>query len=840
MSGHLGRHGRPRPGRRRVVALAGATAGGNSRRQRPLAGATNAKLGTRGPLPPRGQRGYAAWVVMALRLLGTFVVSIDGESVPESRWTRRQAAMVVKLLALAPHQRLHHEQIMATLWPGADQSAAANGLHKMVHLARHALEPDLRAGNDSRFLVRSEGLLRLTAPGGLHIDADDFERIAGDAIRSGEEALGHQALRLYEGDLLPADRFAEWASARRDRLRALRLQVLQAMAERLAARGELAAAIRSLQQLLAVEPTHEPAHRGLMEFFARAGSRAQALRQFEHCRTVLRRELATEPDGATLALHRRLANGQAVCDEPFAPPPASPAASPKVHAVDGASSRSLAVLPFANLTGDPGQEFLATGLAESVIRGLARQPSLRLLAPSTVSRYRGREIEPRAVGAELGVGTLLIGRMQSDGGQLAISVELVRTSDGSLLWAERFERTGRALPEVERAIADAVANRLVPPESMESAGAAAATTKSPLAHEQYLRGRHEWSKRTGASLFVAMGHFERAIAADPRFALAHCGLADCHALAGMYTAAPPHDTMPKARGAADRALALDPDLAEAHTSSAYVKFAYEWDFAAAEAGFARAIALAPNYATAHQWQHELFAAMGRIDEQRAAVQRAHALDPLSPLMATEIGWGLYFAGEVAEAARHLERTVAGAPHFAIGWLILGLAQLQGGDDEAACQAIGHALHLLGDAPTPLAMGAFAHALARAGRTAEAERCLRAMGGKQRASPAHLHARALVHTALGDFDAAFRCLEQALVGRADRMVYLRVEPMFRPLHGDARFRGLLDRIVPARALPSRTAKTTVAKRALPKAGASGGKKAGRGRQAGRQGRGRSVP
>ncbi|HEU4420767.1 MAG TPA: BTAD domain-containing putative transcriptional regulator, partial [Planctomycetota bacterium] len=215
-------------------------------------------------------------MVLDLRLLGRFAVAVDGQDVDESRWVRRQAALVVKLLALAPHQRLHQEQIMEVLWPGADRETAANGLHKMVHLARHALEPRLSAGNDSRFLQRGEGLLRLVSATGLRIDADEFERLALRALRDGDEAVCQDALRLYEGDLLPADRFAEWASERRDRLRTLRLQVLAALAERLAARGELAEAIRSLQQLLAVEPTNEQAHRSLMECFARAGARAQA------------------------------------------------------------------------------------------------------------------------------------------------------------------------------------------------------------------------------------------------------------------------------------------------------------------------------------------------------------------------------------------------------------------------------------------------------------------------------------------------------------------------------------------------------------------------------------
>lgn len=746
---------------------------------------------------------------LELRLLGTFAVAVDGEPVADARWVRRQAALVVKLLALAPNHRLHQDQIMEVLWPGADPDTASNGLHKMVHLVRHALEPQLRAGNDSHFVQRHEGQLCLVAPGGVRVDADEFEALALRAVRGGDEATCREATRLYGGDLLPADRFADWASARRERLRTLHLQVLAALADRLATRGELADAIRTLQQLLAVDPVNEPAHRGLMECFARAGSRAQALRQFEHCRTVLDRELAARPDRETQALRDRILAGTTPADAHARPP--APDASP-------GGARAVAVLPFANLTGDPGQDYLANGLCEAIIRRLSREAQLRVMAPSTVFRYRGREVDPRTIGDELGVASVVLGRIDTAGRRFGVTVELVRAADGTLLWGERFECAPPGLADVEQAIAGAVAARLVAAGTKATA-APSTTTASPVAYEQYLRGRHEWNRRTAKALAAAQRHFERAIVADGRFALAHSGLADCHSLAALYAASAPHETMPKARAAAARALQLDPQLAEAHTSLAYVQFAYDWDFAAAEAGFARAIALSPNYATAHQWQHELFAALGRTAEQRAAIARAHALDPLSPILATEIGWGLYFAGAHDEAQRHLEGVVTSAPQFALAWLLLGLAQLHLGDDEAACQTAAHAVKLGGDAPLPLAIGAFGHVLARAGRVDEAKAQLRRLARGRGSSPAAAHGRALVHAGLGAAGAALDCLDEALAGRADRLVYAGVEPMLAPLRAEPRLQRIL-----AALRPGVTA-------------GAGGKKTGRRRQGGRQGRGR---
>lgn len=751
---------------------------------------------------------------LQLRLLGTFAASVDGVAVDEARWTRRQAALVVKVLALAPNHRLHQDQVMDVLWPGADRDTASNGLHKMVHLARHALEPQLRAGNDSRFLQRQEGQLCLVAPDAVLVDADAFEMTALRAIRDNDEASCREAIALYLGDLLPADRFADWATARRDRLRTLHLQVLATLAQRLSLRGELAEAIRTLQDLLAVDPANEPAHRGLMECFARAGARAQALRQFEHCRTVLDRELAAAPDASTQALRDRILAGGA----------GSPEAAPRHAAL---AANAVAVLPFANLTGDPGRDWLANGLCESIIRRLSREAQLRVMAPSTVLRYRGREVDPRAVGAELGVASVVLGRVDAAAGRFGVAVELVRTGDGTLLWGERFECPVAAIADVEQTIASAVAVRLLSDGARGATAVQSPTTTSPIAYEQYLRGRLRWSQRNAASLAAAQQHFEAAIAADPRFALAHTGLADCRSLAVLYASSLPRDSMPKARAAAERALELDPQLAEAHTSLAYVQFAFDQDFVLAESGFARAIALSPNYATAHQWQHELFAAQGRVTEQRAAIARAHALDPLSPILATEIGWGLYFAGEHAEAQRHLERTIIAAPTFPLAWVILGLAQLHVGDDEAACHSVGHAIKLSGDAPLPFAIGAFGHVVARAGRRADALAQLRRLGRGKNVSPAAHHASALVHAGLGGRDEAFERLDLALAGRADRMPYLAVEPMFATLRSDARFEALRRRLGPERNGSGRS-------------GPDRGKDPGRRRQAARQSRGRRTP
>lgn len=738
------------------------------------------------PTDPRYTRG----VGLEIRLLSSFAVDVDGEPVDPARWSRRQAMQLVKLLALAPRLRLPQQDVTQALWPGADPDTAGNGLNKVVHLARHALEPKLAAGNDSRFLVRSDGQIALTSPDGVRVDAVEFDRLAGEAIGTRDERLCRAALALYDGDLLPADRWADWAARPRERLRSQRLRVQRTLAELLAARGEIAEAITQLQELLGVDETIEAAHRALMQCFLRAGDRSRALRQFEHCRAALRRELDAEPEAATRELFARIAGGSHADRDNGAG--GAGGAGGAAAAPAAARPGSLAVLPFANLTGDPGREYLANGVAESLIRVLSRQASLRVMAPSTVLRYRGREPDPRAVGRELSVAMLLLGRLEQWRENFVLCVELVRTTDGSLLWGERFDRPQRDLVDVVTVIADAASRRL----SDGDAAPAAASTRVPQAYEHYLRGRHEWNRRTATALGAAIAHFERAIAADPHFALAHSGLADCHALSGLYSAAPPLESMPRARAAAQRAIELDPQLAEAHTSLAYVRFAFAWDFAAAERGFDAAHALAPSYATAWQWHHELLAALGRVEAQREAVARARELDPLSPIIATEVGWGLYFAREFAAAHAHLERVVATAPEFPVAWLVLGLVQLGEGDSDAARDTLRHAHQLCGDAPFPLVLGALGHAHATAGDAAAADTLLRELRALAPGAPAAEHAAALVHCGRGRAAEAIAALRRAFDGRADRLVFLRVEPLFDPLRALPEFDALCARLQPA--------------------------------------------
>jgi DNA-binding SARP family transcriptional activator len=236
-----------------------------------------------------------------LRVLGPFRAAIDGAAIDGSRWPRRKPLALVKLLAVSPRHRLHREQVLDVLWPELDAEAAANQLYKALHGARRALEPDLARRAESSFVVVRDGVVCLEAPGGVVVDADEFERAAGGALREPDPSAGDAALAIYGDDLLPEDRYAEWADARRERLRLLRLRLMTHVAERAEALGDADSAVERYERLVALDPADEAAHRALIRLHATLGRTGDAARQLEACRSALARELDAEPEAATLA-----------------------------------------------------------------------------------------------------------------------------------------------------------------------------------------------------------------------------------------------------------------------------------------------------------------------------------------------------------------------------------------------------------------------------------------------------------------------------------------------------------------------------------------------------------
>jgi DNA-binding SARP family transcriptional activator len=385
---------------------------------------------------------------LALRLLGEFHVEVRGQIVTDAQWTRPQARMLLKLLALEPTHQMHRQRLVELMWPSIDPDAGAANLHKIIHMARRALEPKLRSGAESRFIVTSRQHVQLQAPGELWIDAEAFERLALRA-RTGSNATEYEeALTLYRGDLLAEDPYADWCAQKREQLHALRDELLLGLGRTCSAQGHYPRAIQQYETVLATAPANEDAHRELMRLYALTGRRSEALRQFARCSEAVRADLDVDVEDATLHLYRQIVARDI---RPLTTP--SPAQAQTIDAV--------AVLPFDNETNDPDLDYLSSGIADSVIRNLSQAPGLRVLAYSTVARYRRKTVSPQRIGRDLDVRALVTGRIARAGSEVTIAPELVSTGDGARLWGEQYRLPQHDMLAVQEEISREIAENCV-------------------------------------------------------------------------------------------------------------------------------------------------------------------------------------------------------------------------------------------------------------------------------------------------------------------------------------------------------------------------------------------
>jgi TolB-like protein/DNA-binding winged helix-turn-helix (wHTH) protein/Tfp pilus assembly protein PilF len=320
---------------------------------------------------------------------------------------------------------------------------------------------------------------------------------------------------------------------------------------------------------------------------------------------------------------------------------------------------SLAVLPFVSPDNDSASQYLSDGIAEQVVNDLSQLHTLKVMAWTTVSRYRQSQLDARRVGSDLKVKAVLTSRLVHDGNRIVLQTELVDVATGSQLWGQRYERTVADISALQRQLSQDIATSLrVRLSGAEQLKIQRPPSASPEAYELYLKGRYFWGKRTKTGMQQGISYFEQAIHSDSNFALAYAGLADSYNLLDDWGKIPPRDSFPKARAAAEKAIALDDSLAEAHVSLAMVRAAYDWDWNGAEQEFRRAIDLNPNYATAHQWYGLLLGSLGRFPEAEIEVHRAQQLEPLSPIINMAVAevftWERRYDDAIAEYKKILE------------------------------------------------------------------------------------------------------------------------------------------------------------------------------------------
>jgi serine/threonine-protein kinase len=459
---------------------------------------------------------------------------------------------------------------------------------------------------------------------------------------------------------------------------------------------------------------------------------------------------------------------------------------------------SVAVLPLVNASGDSELEYLSDGITDGIISTLSQRPKLRVMARSTVFTYKGKPVDPRRVGKELNVRTVFTGQLAQRGHLLLVSAELVNARDGTRLWGESYNRKLDDVVRVPNEIARKISDQLGPAVSADDERLLSKQyTDNAQAYRLYLKGRHYISRWGEDTYKEAIECFKRAIDIDPNYALAYSGLAEAYyQMSNLYLA--PREAMPRSRAAAERALALDPMLADAHHSLATAKAFYEWEWADAAREFERTLELNPGYTPVNPMHGIFLMVTGKTDAAIAELARVRNLDPLSLSIANTSANPYYFA---PVAARDMDRVIAEEHKimavdatYPPSHMLLGMAYAQKRMFDEAIASMERARRI---DEGGYMLGPLGHVYAVSGRRSEALAILRKL--EERASREHVPALsfAFVHLGLGNIDQAFEWLQQALDRRDEEVVYLAVDPRFDGVRSDPRFTRILRQMKLAR-------------------------------------------
>jgi serine/threonine-protein kinase len=453
---------------------------------------------------------------------------------------------------------------------------------------------------------------------------------------------------------------------------------------------------------------------------------------------------------------------------------------------------SLAVLPLDNMSHDSSQAYFVDGMTEALIADLSKIRALRVTSRRSVMRYKAVTKPVPEIARELHVDALVEGSVIYVGDRVRVTVELIDAATDRHVWGEKYDRRLRDVlglqSEVARAVAREVRVTLTPEEQ---ARLPVARPVNLRAHRAYLLGRYFWNQRTPDGLAKAFQHFEQAIKEDPHYAAAYAGVADYYNVLPFYRRVAPREVFPKAKAAAQQALALEDALAEAHASLAYIKAYYDWDWAGAEREFRRALELNPSYAAAHHSYSRLLAAMGRIDEALAEIRRAGQVDPISTVLKANTAMILFFGRRYDDAIQQLQETLELDSTSGVALWGLGLAYEQKGMYPRAVAALEKAASLSGRDPNVLSSLGYAYAVA--GRLAEAGRLIDELGKQSRQGYVSPYFFALIYVGRGELDRAVAMLSQAADERSTLLVYLRMDPRFAALRSDPRFQALVRRL-----------------------------------------------
>ena len=456
---------------------------------------------------------------------------------------------------------------------------------------------------------------------------------------------------------------------------------------------------------------------------------------------------------------------------------------------DALEPRRVAALPLAIISSDQQDEYFADGLTEEIINTLSSIPGLKVIARTSVMKYKEASKSVGEIGRELKVGTILEGSVRKAGGRLRITIQLIDVGSESPIWSQKYDRELEDVFKIQTDIAERVAEALKVQLLTENRTLIQQKAPEDIgAYVLYLRGRYHWSRRNKEDLEKAIAYFGEAIDKDPNYALAHAGMADCYTLMGRHLYLPAKEAFSKARDFANRALELNNDLAEAHTSLAAVLLIYDWEWDAAEDQFKRAIQLNPNYATAHYWHSVLLQTTGRLQESVTAAEKAQVLDPLSPVIGMGVVQAYFFSGQYDKAVEECHRYLDMDPSFVVARDFLVHLHVQNGLFEEATEEAKRLLDV--SERKSEAMAHLAYVYAASGKTEEAKKLFEASVADAEFGYSNPTIFIIVCSILGDLDNAYRWAEKARESGRIALHSLRFSPDLQRFRTDPRYSLLL--------------------------------------------------
>ena len=765
--------------------------------------------------------------MIKLKLLGRAALESEQGPIAQRAIQRRRIALLA-LLAVA-RKPVSREKITAYLWPESDSEQARHLLSVAVYELRKAIHDDLIVSTRDEIELSSQHISN---------DAADFEA----ALAAGELA---RAVELYEGPFMDgfhindAPEFERWMDSERDRLARAYAGALERLAQEYTTTGKSQEAVTVLRKLSAHDPYSGRVAAMLMSALESCGDRSGALQHARIHATLLKEEFGADPDPAVEALADRLRREPREATvawqgeqrqhvepkqqvEVVAVPwqkrsvilPAAITAVltvillvafvywrfTRVPPADATTAQNVtvAVLPFRNMTANEANTTFSDGISDEIINALSSVTSLNVVGRTSSFSFRGAE-DIRDVGEKLGAQYVLEGSVRTGGDRLRVSAALIDTKTGFKAWSDDYDKPF-ATPDllaIQDEIAGAVVSQLRAKLAPDAQAPVFAQQSLDIrAVQDFMAGRNFLYRRTVPDMKRALDFFDRAIARDSGYAIAYAGRAEALALLGAYDygAMRPVDAFPAARAAAERALQLNPGLAEAHTTLAAIHFNFERDWPAAERAFLRAIELNKGLSTAHLWYALQLNAQQRHPEAYKNIVRALEIEPASPVTATGLARHYYFMRDFERATTEYRRVLAYDSTFITAYVGLGITYAASGKYTEAVQQFDKVIQLLKmQSPMIYALKAYAHG--RGGQLTHAQANRRQLLAITAGHYVPTEIVAMAHIGVGDTTAAIEALRQAAENRSGGVNYLKIDPLVDPIRSDPRFTALINRVIP---------------------------------------------